>query len=76
MLKKALLHPPCLKRAGTRSFPSFVLGSTKSSTYSHGKERVLARLGWVGVIGTPAVSSLPAASLETFLSILPIEYFG
>jgi hypothetical protein len=31
-LKKALFHPPNPKRAKTRSFPSFVLGSAKSST--------------------------------------------
>jgi hypothetical protein len=37
------------------------------STYSHGKERVLARLGWAGVIGyasnffEPAALHLPAS---------------
>jgi hypothetical protein len=44
-----------------------VLGPKRSSTYSLGKERVLARLGWAGVIGyasslfTPAASHLPAS---------------
>src|SRR5688572_19251318 len=44
-----------------------VLGPKKSSTYSLGKERVLARLGWEGVIGyasgffEPAASHLPAS---------------
>lgn len=33
MLKQTLLHPPCPKRANMRSFPSFVLGSKKSTTY-------------------------------------------
>ena len=45
----------------------FVLGPKKSSTYSLGKERVLARLGWAGVIEyasgffKPAASHLPAS---------------
>jgi hypothetical protein len=44
-----------------------VLGSKKSSTYSLGKERVLARLGWAGVLAyassffEPAASHLPAS---------------
>lgn len=33
MLKTVLFHPPCPKRAETRSFPTFVLGSSTSSTY-------------------------------------------
>jgi hypothetical protein len=31
-----------------KTAPNFVLVSSKSSTYPLGKERVLARLGWVG----------------------------
>ena len=31
--------------------PNCVLGSQASSTYPHGKERVLARLGWAGADG-------------------------
>ena len=42
-----------------KNVPSFVLGSTKSSTYPRGYACGFA---------------FPAASLETFLSILPIEY--
>jgi hypothetical protein len=48
---------------------SIVLGSKRSSTYSRGKERVLARLGRAGVIGyacgvfEPAASHLPASPL-------------
>ena len=73
-----LSYPPCPRRAKTRPFPSFVLGSKKCSTYPWdraglgrlrvgrviyryasaffspaallGKGRVLARLGWKGVI--------------------------
>jgi hypothetical protein len=47
-----------------------VLGPKKSSTYSLGKERVLARLGWAGVIGyasscfEPAASHLPVSRLS------------
>jgi hypothetical protein len=33
MLKKAIFQPPCPKRAETRSFPGFVLGSNTSSMY-------------------------------------------
>jgi hypothetical protein len=44
-----------------------VLGQKTSSTYSLGKERVLARLGWAGVIATPPgffelAASHPSAS--------------
>jgi len=64
MLKKALLHPPCPKRAGTRSFPSFVLGSPQSSTYP---PREGARLGALGVGGCSRYASgsfSPAALLD------------
>ena len=33
MLKQVTLHPPSPKHAKTRSFPRFVLGLKKSSTY-------------------------------------------
>jgi hypothetical protein len=47
MLKKALLHPPFPKRAKTRSFPSFVLGS-KILNVPMGKSRSWPAQGWVG----------------------------
>ena len=49
MLKKALLHPPDPRRAKTCLFPSYVLGSEKSSTYrTMGKEPVSAGSGLGG----------------------------
>jgi hypothetical protein len=36
MLKQVTLHSPSPKHAKTRSFPRFVLGSKKSSTYPQG----------------------------------------
>src|SRR6478672_3056886 len=65
MLKKLLFHPPGPKRAETRSFPGFVLGSSQSSTYpTRVRLRLFSRLrpcsgrgaswrawGRVGVIG-------------------------
>jgi hypothetical protein len=36
MLKKVLFHPPCLKRAETRSFPGFILNRESRSTYHKG----------------------------------------
>ena len=49
--------------------PSFVLGSQVSSTYPHGKERVLARLGRVGEMGTPPGFSALRPRGMTILSI-------
>ena len=90
LLKKSIFTPALSQARRDALFPSFVLGSKKSSTYlwvraglgrlgvgrvryryasgffspaaSLGKGRVLARLGWVGVIGDhfeqPIVRSL------------------
>lgn len=51
MLKKFLLYPPCLQRAGTHSFPRFVLCSENSSSYRWesvdlGRLRVARVKGW------------------------------
>lgn len=74
MLKNALLHPPYPKRAGTRSFPSFVLGSTKSSNVPPWEGARLGALGEGRCNKYACGFVFPAASQETFLSILPIEY--
>ena len=43
MLKQGLLHPACPRRAETRPFPKFVLGSKASSMY-RGDSAGLGRL--------------------------------
>jgi hypothetical protein len=57
MLKKAPLHPALPRRAETRPFPSFVLGSSKSSTYPWDRAG-LGRLAGRVTMGTPAVLTL------------------
>jgi hypothetical protein len=55
MLKKATLHPPSPVRAETRTWPELRSHLAHILNVPHGKERVLARLGLVGVTGgTPA----------------------
>jgi hypothetical protein len=46
--------------------PNRVLDSPQSSTCPHGKERVLARLGWEGEIGYASGCASPAALLDGF----------
>ncbi len=64
MLKTALWHPAHLKRAKTRSFPTFVLGSEKSSTYPAERASLgWLRAGWVKYWYACGLSS-PAALLD------------
>ena len=53
-----------------------VLGLKKSSTYSLGKERVLARLGWVGVISCASgvFSSLRPCICRHLLFLVTKDY--
>ena len=48
MLKQAPFHSPDPKRAETRYFPSFVLGSQESSTYPTSEKSCLGSSGWAG----------------------------
>jgi hypothetical protein len=51
MLKKATLHPPSPVRAETHTCPELRSRLANILNVPHGKERVLARLGWAGEIG-------------------------
>jgi len=74
MLKKAALHLALPRRAETRPFPSFVLGSSKSSTYPwHRVGLGRLRAGRV-TIGTPARFDSPAALLENLFEHPPRSY--
>src|SRR6476659_8848513 len=65
LLKKTSLHPPCPRRAETRPFPSFVLGSKQSSTYRGEKSRSRPAQGWAGEMVRYASGCFsPAATLD------------
>ena len=83
---RRLLHPPALSllrqplAQGRACSASFVLGSTKSSTYPLGNRAVQTARGWAGGNVTPPVFVSPAALLDgapplaTILSILHAVY--
>jgi hypothetical protein len=65
LLEKTSFHPPYPRRAKTRPFPSFVLGSKQSSTYRGEKSRSRPAQGWAGEMVWYASGCFsPAAALD------------